>query len=72
MPVAVRAPAVLNQTRAFQRMPPNVERPSDISRDGHFLGLIDAAQMQSATSGAPKIQVVFNWFEELKTRVPPK
>ena len=56
----------------FQNRTPSSERPFDISRDGqHFLGLIEAAQRQF---GAPtqQIQVLFNWFEELKAKVPTK
>jgi hypothetical protein len=59
--------------RSFQSAGPEVERPFDISRDGqHFLGLIDAAQTQSGAPAAQQIQVVINWFEELKARVPSK
>ena len=50
---------------------PTVERTFDLSRDGQrFLGLIDATQ--SGGVETPKIQVVLNWFEELKQRVPVK
>ncbi len=57
----------------FYLAAPNVERPFDISRDGqHFLGLIVAAQTQSGAPAAQQIQVVLNWFEELKARVPSK
>jgi Tol biopolymer transport system component len=52
----------------------NAERNNDITRDGkRFLGVVAAGQ--SAASGAPaapQIQVVLNWFEELKARVPTK
>jgi hypothetical protein len=59
--------------RPFQGAAPGFERPFDISRDGqHFLGLIDAAQTQSGAPAAEQIQVVLNWFEELKARVPSK
>jgi hypothetical protein len=59
--------------RPFQSGVPTSERPFDISRDGqHFLGLIDAAQTQSGAPAALQIQVVLNWFEELKARVPSK
>ena len=50
------------------------ERNNDITPDGkRFLGVVTAGQ--STTSGAPaapQIQVVLNWFEELKARVPTK
>ena len=38
----------------------------------YFLGLIDAAQTQSGAPAAQQIQVVLNWFEELKARVPAR
>ena len=51
-----------------------VERNTDIMLDGkRFLGVVAAGQ--GSTSGAPaapQIQVVLNWFEELKARVPAK
>ena len=48
-------------------------RSYDVSPDGqHFLGLIDAAQTQSGAPAALQIQVVLNWMEELKQRVPVK
>jgi hypothetical protein len=48
-----------------------MERNNDITRDGRkFLGVIAGG---TATSGAaPLIQVVLNWTEELKQRVPTK
>jgi len=58
-------------SRPFQTAAPFSERPYDISRDGqHFLGLIGAAQ--AGAPAAQQIQVVLNWFEELKARVPGK
>jgi hypothetical protein len=60
--------------RPFRGANADFERPFDISRDGqHFLGLIDAAtQTQSGAPAAQQIQVVLNWFEELKARVPTR
>jgi len=59
--------------RPFLNLGPGLERPYDISRDGQrFLGLIDAAQTQAGAPAAPQIQVVLNWFEELKRLVPTK
>ncbi len=56
--------------RPFQGAAPPFERPYDISRDGqYFLGLIEA-QTQSGAAATQQIQVVLNWFEELKARVP--
>jgi len=57
--------------RSFQVSSRIFERPYDISRDGQrFLGLIDAATTQAGAPAAPQIQVVLNWFEELKAKVP--
>ena len=60
--------------RPFVERGPAFERNHDITRDGkRFLGVVPAGQ--SSTSGAPaasQIQVVLNWFEELKARVPTK
>jgi hypothetical protein len=50
------------------------ERNNDITLDGkRFLGVVDAGQISTpGASAAPQIQVVLNWFEELKARVPTK
>jgi Tol biopolymer transport system component len=46
------------------------ERSIDIMPDGkRFVGVIAADQVQSGTTSTPQIQVVLNWFEELKQRV---
>jgi serine/threonine-protein kinase len=43
----------------------------DIAPDGRrFIGAVDAERDQSGSAAAPKIQIVNNWFEELKARVP--
>ena len=43
-----------------------------VARDGQrFLGMIDASRVtQSGTAETPQIQVVLNWFDELKRRAP--
>jgi hypothetical protein len=53
---------------------PALERRSDITRDGkQFIGVVAAGQnTTSATAAALQIQVVLNWFEELRQRVPTK
>jgi serine/threonine protein kinase len=52
---------------------PNVAREFDISRDGQrVIGVMRAGLTQSALGSAPQVQVVLNWFEELKARVPTK
>jgi len=45
-------------------------RRYDITPDGRILGIVPAGQTPSGAAAAPEIQVVFNWFEELKARVP--
>jgi hypothetical protein len=46
------------------------ERNNDITRDGtQFLGVVAAGSAAaSGAAAAPQIQVVLNWFEELKAR----
>jgi Tol biopolymer transport system component len=59
--------------RAFAPGSPGFERNYDITRDGRqFLGVVAAGQTASGAPAAPQIQVVLNWFEELKARVPTK
>ena len=50
------------------------ERNNDITLDGkRFLVVVPAGQSPaSGAPAAPQIQVVLNWFEELKARVPTK
>jgi serine/threonine-protein kinase len=45
-------------------------RNADITPDGTLIGLIPAETTLSGSILAPQIQVVLNWFEELKQRVP--
>ena len=50
-------------------------RTFDITPDGRILGVVPADQSQSgmpAQSQVQQIQVVLNWFEELKSKVPTK
>jgi pectate lyase len=47
--------------------------PWDISPDGkRFLMMKEAGSTASETGGPRKINIVVNWFEELKQRVPMK
>ena len=55
--------------RPFQTGPPSMRRAFDITPGGKFVGLIEAGLTDSGTPPAPQIQVVLNWFEELKARV---
>ena len=46
-------------------------QPYALAPDGkRFIGLIPSDQLQSGAPAAPQIQVVLNWFEDLKRRVP--
>jgi Tol biopolymer transport system component len=51
------------------RNPSNATRASDITPDGkYFVGVVNVDQTSSG-SFAPQIQVVLNWFEDLKQRM---
>ena len=47
-------------------------RNHDITPDGKLIGVIAAGQVQSGVLASPQINVVLNWFEELKRLVPTK
>ena len=57
---------------AFNTAPPTSVRPFDILPDGkHFIGVIQAGAGHTSAGAAPsQIQVVLNWFEDVKQRVP--
>ena len=57
--------------RPFRSSPPAGERQYDMTPSGKFLGLIPAGQSESGAPPAPQIQVILNWFVELRARVPP-
>jgi eukaryotic-like serine/threonine-protein kinase len=50
----------------------NAPRRFDIGPDGTIIGTVDAKQTPSEAPAPPRIEVVLNWFEELKARVPTK
>jgi Tol biopolymer transport system component len=52
--------------RRFGGAGPTTPRPFDIMPDGRIIAPLDTSQTQTG----PQIQVVLNWFEELKQRVP--
>ena len=60
--------------RPFQTGPSSLLRDYDIAPNGRFVGrfvgLILAGQAESNAPLAGQIQVVLNWFEELRARVP--
>ena len=47
-------------------------RNYDTTPEGRILGVISAGQSLTTVAARPQIQVVINWFEELKARVPTK
>ena len=51
---------------------PTGERSHEVMPDGrHFLGAIDSAQPNANVAPTtPQMQLVLNWFDELKARVP--
>jgi len=44
--------------------------PWDISLDGKRFLMIKESEISTAAGPRPKINIVLNWFEELKERVP--
>ena len=58
--------------RPFRVGPPNSRTPYDMAPDGRVLGLVAPGQSESSPLNIPRqINVVLNWFEELRARVPP-
>ncbi len=52
---------------------PTTIRNYDVSSDGkRFVGVIASAVTDAGAPRAPQIQVVLNWFEEVRQRVPGK
>jgi Tol biopolymer transport system component len=59
--------------RRFVERGPFFERNSDITPDGkRFLGVVRAGQDTESGGLTPQIDVIVNWFEELKQRVPSR
>jgi Tol biopolymer transport system component len=50
----------------------SLRTPYDIAPDGRFVGRITAGQTEYVRSSADQIQVVLNWFEDVKARVPSR
>jgi len=49
---------------------PSVPRQFDITQDGKLIGEVASGLNQSATPATPQINIVLNWLEERKQRVP--
>jgi serine/threonine-protein kinase len=58
--------------RGFGVADPSNPRPFDMLRDGRIIGVRAVGQAPSGALGSAEIQVVLNWFDELKQRVPTK
>jgi hypothetical protein len=62
--------------RGFGAAIPSSPRTFDIMSDGRIVGVVTTGQSQGGSPGPAQIQVqiqvVLNWFEELKSKVPPK
>jgi serine/threonine-protein kinase len=68
--VAFGTPTDVPRTFAFAN--PVTPRPFDIARDGKILGIITAGQTQVASLQRQQMNVVLNWFEEVKRRAPAR
>jgi hypothetical protein len=55
--------------RAFRVSPPEARRSYDVTPSGRFLGVVPVGQGESGPSAAPQVQVVLNWFQELRERM---
>ena len=51
---------------------PDFERNYDVAGDGRIVGVVPGSQTQSGTQTSPQVQVVLNWFEDVRQRVPNK
>jgi Tol biopolymer transport system component len=65
-------PVQAPQGRLFDVIGPESPRRYDTTPDGRILGIVTAARTPSGAAAAPEIQVVLNWSEELKQRVPTR
>ena len=71
--VAFGIPAPIPNGGGFQSRLPTIRRPFDIFPDGkQFIGVLAHGQNQTPSGAArdPQIQVVLNWFEDVKRLVP--
>jgi dipeptidyl aminopeptidase/acylaminoacyl peptidase len=57
--------------RPFQLTPPEQRRAYDITPDGKFVARVTPTGTLPDVSNTPEMRVVLNWFEELRSRVPP-
>ncbi len=45
-------------------------KPYDITQDGHHFLMVFPADQEDSVAETERINIVLNWFEELKERVP--
>ena len=55
--------------RPFPLSSPEARRRYDVTPGGRFLAVIAAGQQGSGASPAPHVQIVLNWFQELRDRM---
>jgi serine/threonine-protein kinase len=61
-----------NLPRGFGTADPPNPRPYDVTNDGRIIGIGTAGLSQSGAPPTMQINVVLNWLEELKQRVPTR
>jgi serine/threonine-protein kinase len=58
--------------KRLQSGPPGSRTPYDLMPDGRVVGLVTAGHKEYVRGSANQIQIVLNWFEELKARARPR
>ena len=58
--------------KLFQLGPADTRTNSDITPQGRFVGVVTTGQKEFLRGAADQIQVVLNWFEDLKARAPQR
>lgn len=64
---SVKVPPAQYETRRISS-----PRNHDVGPDGRLVGIVAGGEGGSTPAAAQQINVVLNWFEELKQRVPTK
>ena len=60
----------VGKPRKFQTGAPSVRRAFDVLPDGSLVGLADLGSRRQHPLSYGQFNVVLNWFDELKARVP--
>ena len=60
--------------RGFRVVGPGMGRARtfDVMPDGRFIGLVESDEIDNGGSGTQQINLVLNWFEELRRLVPTR